>query len=311
MLVLSERDVERLLPMDACIEVMTEALSALARGEMFQPLRSIAQPPGENSFMGLMPAHRGGDRPAWGLKAICLFPDNPKRGLDAHQGGVLLFDGGTGQLLAVMNASAITAIRTAAVSGVATRLLARPGARIVGIIGAGVQGRSHVDAMRAVLHDPEIRIFSPNAEHARTLAGDVGATAVASAEEAVRGADVVVTATSSRQPVFSRDWLAPGAHVNAVGMQRELDARTVADSAFFVDRRESTEKESPFFLEAVGPDHIRAEIGELLVGSGEGRRSDEELAVFNSLGIAVEDLATADWLYRRARDEGVGAEVEF
>ena len=311
MLVLSERDVERLLPMDACIEVMTEALTALARGEMFQPLRSITQPPGEQSFMGLMPAHRGGDRPAWGLKAICLFPDNPKRGLDTHQGGVLLFDGENGQLLAVMNASAITAIRTAAVSGVATRLLARPDARVVGIIGAGVQGRSHVDSMRAVLDDPEIRVFSPNGEHARGLADDVGATAVGSAEEAVLGADVVVTATSSREPVFSRDWLAPGAHVNAVGMQRELDARTVADSAFFVDRRESTEKESPFFLEGVGPDHIRAELGELLVGSGEGRRSEDELTVFNSLGIAIEDLATADFLYRRAREEGVGAEVEF
>jgi ornithine cyclodeaminase/alanine dehydrogenase-like protein (mu-crystallin family) len=320
-LVLGYEDVSRLLPMDECIEVMEEALAALARGEMYLPLRFVVRPPDAAGFIGLMPAYRGGQSPAFALKALNVMPDNPRRhGLDAHQGGVLLSDGETGQVEAFLNASAITEIRTAAVSAVATRALARKDARELAILGAGVQARSHLEAMRAVRDFDQVRIYSPTAEHARALADEDGASAVASAEDAVRDADVVVTATSSADPVVVRAWLKPGVHINAVGAClphiRELDTRTVADAAFFTDRRESAENEAGDYLlaqkeGAIGPDHIRAELGEVVAGMAPGRSSDDEITIFESLGLAIEDLAAADHVVRRARAEGVGVDVPF
>jgi ornithine cyclodeaminase len=319
-LVLNQQEVEQLLDMEGCIEAMAEALASLARGEVHVPLRAVVRPAGEDTFIGLMPAHRGGGAPLYSLKTVCVFPDNPKRGLDAHQGTVTLFDGETGETRAVMNASAITAIRTAAVSAVATRLLAREDASVLGILGAGVQARSHLEALRLVRDFDRVRIFSPTAAHAEALAAEADAEAVGSAEEAVRGADVVVTATSSLDPVLRREWLEPGAHVNAVGgrppAMRELDVATVADSAFYVDRRESAENEAFDYRDAlesgaIGPDHIRGEIGEVLIGAAPGRTSPEELTVFRSLGLAVEDLAAAEYVLRRARESGVGVEVPF
>lgn len=319
-LVLNQEEVEQLLDMEGCIAAMAEALASLARGEVHVPLRAVVRPPGEDTFIGLMPAHRGGGAPLYSLKTVCVFPDNPKRGLDAHQGTVTLFDGETGETRAVMNASAITAIRTAAVSAVATRLLAREDARQLGILGAGVQARSHVAALRLVRDLDRVRIFSPTAAHAEALATEVGAEAVGTAEEAVRGADVVVTATSSTDPVLRREWLEPGAHVNVVGgrppTMRELDIATVADSAFYVDRRESAENEAYDYRDAleagaIGADHIRGEIGEVLIGAAPGRTSPEELTVFRSLGLAVEDLAAAEYVVRRARESAVGVEVPF
>jgi ornithine cyclodeaminase len=320
LLVLNQEEVEQLLDMEGCIEAMAEALASLARGEVHVPLRAVVRPPGEDTFIGLMPAHRGGGAPLYSLKTVCVFPDNPKRGLDAHQGTVTLFDGETGQTRAVMNASAITAIRTAAVSAVATRLLAREDAHELGILGAGVQARSHLEALRLVRDFDRVRIFSPTAAHAEALAREAGGEAVGTAEEAVRGADVVVTATSSVDPVLRREWLEPGAHVNVVGgrppTMRELDVATVADSAFYVDRRESAENEAYDYRDAlesgaIGPDHIRGEIGEVLIGAAPGRSSAEELTVFRSLGLAVEDLAAAEYVVRRARENGVGVEVPF
>jgi ornithine cyclodeaminase/alanine dehydrogenase-like protein (mu-crystallin family) len=319
-LVLNQSEVERLLDMEGCIEAMTGILEALARGELFQPLRSIVFPPGESSGIGLMPAHRAGSAAAYSLKTICLFPDNPTRGLDAHQGTVTLFSGETGQVRALMNASAITAIRTAAVSAVATRLLAREDASELAIIGSGVQGRSHIEAMRAVKPWERIRVASRTLAHAQALAEKTGAEAVESVEEAVRGADVVVTATSSREPVLRHEWLKPGAHVNAVGSSiptaRELDTATMAAGSLFVDRRESTVNEAgdylvPFKEGAIGPDHIRAEIGEILIGKHPGRTAADELTVFKSLGLAVEDLAAAEYVVRRAQETGTGTTVEF
>jgi ornithine cyclodeaminase/alanine dehydrogenase-like protein (mu-crystallin family) len=319
-LVLSQADVERLLPMGDCVDLMADVLSALARGELHQPLRSVVRPPGQASLMGLMPAHRSGDRAVWALKVICIFADNPKRGLDAHQGGVMLFDGETGQVRALMNASAVTEIRTAAVSGVATRTLARADAKVAAILGSGVQGRSHLQAMRAVRDFDEIRIWSPTAANAATLAEKGGGVAVGSIEEALDGAGVVCTTTTAREPIVRREWLAPGAHVNAVGSSipttRELDSATIAASALFVDRRESTENEAGDYLfplreGAITPDHIRAELGDVLIGAADGRRSPDELTVFKSLGLAVEDLAAAELVYERARAEGAGVEVEF
>jgi ornithine cyclodeaminase/alanine dehydrogenase-like protein (mu-crystallin family) len=319
-LVLNQEEVEQLLDMEGCIEAMAEALASLARGEVHVPLRAVVRPPGEDTFIGLMPAHRAGGSPLYSLKTVCVFPDNPQRGLDAHQGTVTLFDGETGQTRAVMNASAITAIRTAAVSAVATRLLAREDARELGILGAGVQARSHLEALRLVRDFDRVRIFSPTAAHAEALAKETGTEAVDTAEEAVRGADVVVTATSSVDPVLRREWLEPGAHVNVVGgrppTMRELDVATVADSAFYVDRRESAENEAYDYRDAlesgaIGPGHIRGEIGEVLIGAVPGRTSPEELTVFRSLGLAVEDLAAAEYVVRRARESGVGVEVPF
>jgi ornithine cyclodeaminase len=315
--VLAEHDVRRLLPVAECIEPMAEALAALARDELYNPLRSVVLPPGAEAFMGLMPAYRSAPDAVYSLKAVCISPGNPARGLDSHQGFVALFDGVTGEPRAFVNASAITAIRTAAVSAVATRLLARPGSRTLAILGAGVQARSHLDAMRAVLPFEHVRVWSRTPAKAAELDGvDVAATA----EEALAGADVVVTATTSREPVVRREWLADGAHVNAVGSSikstRELDSATMGAAALYVDRRESTVNESGDYLfaladGAVGPDSIRGEIGELLNGAVEGRRDDSELTVFKSLGLAVEDLAAAEHVLRRAEAEGAGTEVEF
>jgi ornithine cyclodeaminase len=316
-LVLNQDEVEQLLDMEGCIEAMAGALASLARGEVHVPLRFVVKPDGEQSLIGLMPAHRAGEAPLYSLKTVCVFPDNPKRGLDAHQGTVTLFDGETGEVRALMNASAITAIRTAAVTAVATRLLAQEDASELAILGAGVQARTHLDALRGF---DRVRIYSPTAEHAQALAQETGAEAVTTPEEAVRGADVVVTATSSLSPVLERGWLKEGAHVNAIGGRppemRELDVATIADASFFVDRRESAENEAFDYRDAleagaIGPDHISGEIGEVLIGAAPGRTRPDELTVFRSLGLAVEDLAAAEYVVRRAREQGVGTEVEF
>ncbi|MGZ7078847.1 MAG: ornithine cyclodeaminase family protein, partial [Thermoanaerobaculia bacterium] len=268
LLVLSEHEVRELLTMRECIGVMEEALAALARGEAHQPLRSIIRPEGAPGFLGLMPAYRRGASPYYGLKEVCVFPGNPARGLDTHLGAVLLHSGETGELLACVNASAITAIRTAAVSAVATKLLAREDARTLAIIGAGAQGRSHLEAIPLVREIEEVRIFSRNRAHAealrdsaasrrRTPGGVAGRSTVIaeSLEEAVRGADIVVTATNSKEPIVRREWIAPGTHINAVGSSiataRELDGAVVAAASLFVDRRESTVNESGDFLFAV------------------------------------------------------------
>jgi ornithine cyclodeaminase/alanine dehydrogenase-like protein (mu-crystallin family) len=318
-LVLADADVRELLDMESCIAAMENALAALARDELTMPLRFVVRSPGEQ-MLGLMPAHRGGEAPLFSLKEIVVAPSNGARGLDPHQGAVLLHDGETGVLRAILNASPITEIRTAAVSAVATRLLARPGARRVAILGSGVQARSHAHAMRIVVDDLELRVWSRTPEHAEALALESHAVVCHTVEEALDGAEVVCTCTAAREPIVRRAWLAPGAHVNAVGSSvpsaRELDSDLVAAAALFVDRRESTVKESGDYLRAVeeagiGPDHIRAELGEVIVGAHPGRRDDEELTLFKSLGLAVEDLAAAALAVDRARKRGLGVEVPF
>jgi ornithine cyclodeaminase len=320
-LVLNATEVAELLDMEGCIGAMEEALASLARGEFHLPLRPIVRPPDSPGLLGLMPTHRGGERPLYALKTVAVFPDNSARGLDPHQGCVTLYSGETGELLSVMNASQITAIRTAACSGVATRLLAREDSRELAIVGAGHQARPHVEAMLAVRDFERIRIAGRKRDNAERLAKEfANAEATDSVEEAVRGADVVVTVTNSAEPVLRREWLKEGAHVNAVGAcfprTRELDSAIVADSSFFVDRRESAENEAGDYLlalqeGAIRPGHIRAEIGEILTGAHPGRSSDDELTVFESLGLAVEDLAAAEYLMRRAAETGRGARVEF
>ena len=321
MLVLGENDVRATLEMGRCIEAMESVLAALARGDVSMPLRSIVPVPDESVLgFGLMPAHRAGAEPVISLKEVVVVPGNPVRGLDPHQGAVLLHDGTTGQLVAVLNASPVTEIRTAAVSAVATKLLARPDSRSVAILGSGVQGRSHAVAMREVLPDAELRVWSRNHDHAEALALEAHGLACATVHEALAGADVVCTCTASPEPIVALADLGPGAHVNAVGSSgpwaRELEADVVAEASLFVDRRESTVNESGDYLGAVadrgiGPDHILAELGELLVGEHPGRRSDDQLTLFKSLGLAVEDLAAAALCVQLARERGIGVEVSF
>ena len=205
---------------------------------------------------------------------------------------------------------------TRAVSAVATRLLAREDASVLAILGAGVQARTHLESIPLVRNIKDVRIYSRTRQKAEALGH-----AVDSVEEAVRGADIIVTATSSKEPVLRLEWISEGAHINAVGSSiasaRELDSATVAAASLFVDRRESTLNESGDYLFALregaisGPEHIRAEIGELLTGRREGRKSPDEITLFKSLGLAVEDLAAAAFLYEKARRLGRGVTVEF
>jgi ornithine cyclodeaminase/alanine dehydrogenase-like protein (mu-crystallin family) len=312
--ILDENDVRRLLPMQECIELMADVLAGLAREELYNPLRFVVRPPEEPSLMGLMPAHRRGEAPLWSLKALTIVPGNSARGLDSHQGFVALFDGVTGEPRAIVNAGGITAIRTAAVSGLATRLLAREDSKTLAILGTGTQAGSHLEAMHAVRRFERVLVWSSSG---RSLDG---AESVATAEEAVRDADVVCTVTSSAQPVLEYGWLKDGAHVNAVGSSipstRELDTATMAAAALYVDRRESTVNEAgdylfPLLEGALDESHIRAEIGDVLVGAAEGRRSPDEVTVFKSLGLAVEDLAAAEHVLARAEAANAGVVVSL
>jgi ornithine cyclodeaminase/alanine dehydrogenase-like protein (mu-crystallin family) len=333
LLVLSGGTVRSLLTYRLCADAMRAALTARARGEVFQPLRSILMPDGAPGLMALMPSFLAGS--GYGLKAIVVTPGNPASGLDSHQGIVLLSSEQTGQPLAVLNASAVTEIRTAAVSAVATAELAAPGADVLAIVGTGVQAASHLKAIAALRPLAEVRIAGSGPGRAAKFAADVAPAALAevgstgvrviasdSVRAAVDGAGIVVTATNSPVPVLERDWLAPGSHINAVGaalpQARELDTQTVAGAALFADSRESVLAESGDYLlaaadGAVGPGHIRAEIGDLLadLAPGQGRADAAEITIFESLGLAIEDLAAATAAYQAARDSGAGSWLEF
>jgi ornithine cyclodeaminase/alanine dehydrogenase-like protein (mu-crystallin family) len=319
-LVLNAAEVRQLLDLPGCIEAVEAALVAAARGEVLMPLRMMVRPADRSSVLGLMPVHRAGATPVYALKSVAVFPANAAHGLDPHQGTVTLFDGVSGVPVAVMNAEPITAIRTAAATAVATRALARPESRVVAVIGAGHQARAHVAALRAVCDVDTLRVASRTPASAQALADEVDAVASPSIEAAVAGADIVVTVTSSATPVVSRDWLAPGAHVNAVGAcfpeTRELDSPTIAAARLFTDRLESLRSEAGDFLipqaeGVLGPDYPVVELGSVLAGLAAGRQSPEELTVFKSLGIAVEDMAAAEYVVARARETGAGTEVTF
>jgi ornithine cyclodeaminase/alanine dehydrogenase-like protein (mu-crystallin family) len=339
LLYLGADEVERLLPMGECIALMEQALRDLALGAGVQPLRSVMRLDGPPGLLGVMPGqiqvHAGArsaadpagealGRPPGsvaGVKVVSIFPGNRERGDESHFGAVLLFETETGRPIAHLDAAAITAIRTAAVSALATRLLARDDAGDLALLGAGVQARTHLAALREVRELRRVRVWSRRPESARRFAAEEGARhrlpveAAPSAAAAVAGADLVCTVTASREPVLAGDWLAPGVHVNAVGSSaasaRELDGAAVARSRLFVDRRESTINESGDYLfalreGAIGEDHIQGEIGELLLGRLAGRRSASEITLFKSLGLAVEDLAAAHHVYRQAVAQGRG-----
>jgi len=325
-LIMNHEQVVRALPMAECIEVMVGALEALARGQVHLPLRTIVSPPDADSVMALMSAYRSGEQALYGVKTICVFPGNSELGKDIHQGSVQLFSGKDGELLAIMNGSAITSIRTAAVSAVATRLLAREDAGDLAIIGAGQQGRAHLAALAEVRKLRRVRVADIALERAEKFAAEMSpkypfpVQAVADAEVAARGAEIIVTITTSKEPVLKREWISEGAHLNLVGASiacaREVDGATMAVSKLYVDRRESTLKESGDYLlaiqeGAIGPGHIRAEIGEVLIGKAEGRASAREITMFKGLGLAIEDVEAARYAYDNGRLNHIGTWADF
>ena len=330
-LVVSQPEVQALLPMRECMDVMAQALASLSSGQAVMPLRSIMWLPEKTGALGMMPAYLPGGSVSGltgpgvlGLKVITVFPGNHGTAFDAHQGAVMLFDAVHGRPLAIIDATAITAIRTAAVSGVATRLLAREDAGDLAILGSGTQARTHLDAMLRARRIRRVRVWSRTSAHAARFAEVEGARhgvaieIAPSAHEAVAGADLICTTTASVEPVVMGEWLSPGAHINAVGSSvpfaRELDTAAVSRSRLYVDRRESTLNEAGDFLfpkkeGAIGDDHIRGEVGEVLLGRVTGRTSPDEITLFKSLGLAIEDLAAAHHIHAQAVARGVGAWV--
>ncbi len=326
-LIVNQAEVRRLLPMKECMDVMAETLEAVERGEAILPLRPILRlPEAKAGVLGMMPSYLG-NIDAVGLKVITVFHGNRGTKYDSHQGAVLLFETSHGQLLSIMDASSITAIRTAAVSGVATRLLARQDAASLAILGSGVQARTHLDAMIEARAVRTVRVWSRNASNAQHFVDRVAKhypglniSASPTVEVAVKGADIICTTTGAREPILEGEWVEPGAHINAVGSSipsaRELDSSAVKNARLFVDRRESTLNEGGDFLlakkeGAIDDSHIVGEIGELLLDKVDGRRRPDEITLFKSLGLSVEDLASANYIYRKAIDAGAGVFVEL
>ncbi len=301
--------------MRECIDVMEQAFADLERGFLTQPLRAFWAPPGVKGGTMWMAAHRSAPKPMFGTKLLFVLQDNPSRGLDSHQGQVILADGETGELRALLDASAVTAIRTAAVSALATRLLARDDASTLAIVGTGVQARKHLESIPLVRRITRVLVAGTTADRTRRFADDAGATArcpvvaAANAEAAVRDADIVVTVTDSPTPVIASEWLRPGTHVNAVGASRpaqwEIDPRIYGGAVVFTDRRESLCAEAGDYLRAVADKFIVGteqigELGELVTAKRRGRLSPDQITLFRSLGLAIEDLAAAEYIVAKA-----------
>jgi thiomorpholine-carboxylate dehydrogenase len=293
-LFLNEEQVREHLQMTELIPAMEKALIDFSASRVTQPVRSIISidPPG--GFLGLMPALTPD---GLGLKAVTFYPSNAERGIPTHMATVFLVDAQTGTPLAIMDGRLITEMRTAAVSAAATKILASPDAKVLAILGSGVQARSHVETLRIVRRFDEIRVWSPTLEHAKRFAHEIDATATSSAEEAVRDTDVIVTVTSSKTPVLKGDWLKPGCHVNAIGAcrpdWRELDDEAMQKNVVFVDSREGALKESGDVI--LSGAKIYAELGEALAGKVPARANST--TIFKSLGMAVEDISAATLVY--------------
>jgi ornithine cyclodeaminase len=324
-LVINQSQVSELLPMAECIPLMSDALAMLTRGNAINPLRHGLWLPERVGILGMMPAYLA-DSQTMGVKTVSVFPGNEGTEFDVHQGAVLLFEVSHGRLIAIVEASEITAIRTAAVSGVATKLLARKDATDLAILGSGVQARTHLSAMRLSRDIHRIRVWSRTVEHAQRFAQresdrhGVQVEAVTEAREAVDGASIICTTTAAQEPVLQGDWLAPGTHINAIGSSvrfaRELDTVAVVKSSLFVDRRESTINEAGEFVLAreervIQEDHIQSELGEILTKQHPGRESEDEITLFKGLGLGIEDVASAQHVYGKAVEEGVGTWVEL
>jgi len=324
-LIADQKLVTEIFPMEEAIPTMRRALTMLAGGDVVMPLRTMLGLPQGDAVMGLMPSYVGGLE-AVGVKVVAAFPANFGTEYDTHHGVVLFFDTDRGLLRAIVDATSITAIRTAAVSGLATDLLAKPDAGDLAIIGAGTQAHTHLQAMRAVRPVRRVRVYSVPAESASEFAErearltGLPVEAVATAEEAVAGADLICTTTTSAEPVVKGAWVAPGAHINAVGAYtpttRELDSGLVAKARLYADKRESLLSEAGEFLipkgeGLIGDADVVGEIGEVLLGTAPARTSPDEITLFKSLGIAIEDLASAHRIYEIAKERGLGTWVEI
>lgn len=292
MLMLDEAAVHRHLSMRALLPAMERALRALSAGEVVQPNRLMLPVAEHGGFFATMPAWTGSQL---GAKLVTFFPNN--QGIPTHHAMIMLFRPETGEPLVLMDGRLITEMRTAAVSAVATRLLARPEAAVLAILGSGVQAQSHLEAMRLVRDFREVRVWSPRS--ARAFAERHGVREAATAEEAVRGADVVVVATSSKVPVLCGEWLRPGMHINAVGAVRpdwrELDDAVLRQAKLYVESRSAASTEAG---DVIAAGSIFAEIGEVVAGHKAARESAEEITLYKSVGVAVEDLASAALVYQ-------------
>jgi ornithine cyclodeaminase/alanine dehydrogenase-like protein (mu-crystallin family) len=323
--VLRAADVRHLLPMGECIELMRRTMIAVAEGRVALPLRTILIMPGERGMMGNMPGYLA-DPECFGVKLVSLIPRNKPPQYSSHLGIVVLFEAEHGQPVALLDAAEITAIRTAAASGLATQLLARPDAGDLAILGAGEQARSHLAAMLAVRKLRRVRVWARDAQKAALFAESEGKLhglaieTVPDVRQAVTGADLICTVTKARDPILLGEWLSPGVHLNVVGSSiksaAEVDTPTVVMSRLFVDRRESIVNEGGEYLRAlragaITPEHILGEIGEVANGSKTGRRASSDVTLYKSLGIAPQDLAAAHHVLEKARAAGIGQSVEF
>lgn len=310
MLVLSGGDVERLLDLDELLDELAEAFRQLSAGRTSVPPRVAAR--SQHGMLAAMPGYL----PGAGLevKLVSVFPGNHARGLPSHQALIALFDEETGRVLALMDGTYVTTVRTAAASALSVRLLARPDAAILAVLGAGVQGRAHLEALQRVHAFHEVRVASRNPDHAEALAStSPRARAMRSFQEAVRGADVVCCCTDSPEPVIAFSWLSPGSHVTSVGSNAagpELDAETVGRGRLFIESRIAFQPPPAGAAELGGVDPQSAtELGEVLEGKVAGRQDRDEITVYKSMGHAVEDAAAARLVYFRALHEGAGQAI--
>jgi len=317
---LTEPQVAALLPLPDLIAAMETALARFSAGDVLQPVRSVLMVGPQQAYFGLMPASVA-EPPQLGAKLVTVFSGNAAKGLPSHLATILLLDPDTGSLIALMDGRYITEARTAAVSAVSARHLAAPDASSLAIIGTGVQARSHLEALALVRPLADVRVWSPQARSRERFVADmqghgVGTLrAAASAEEAVRGAAIVVLVTSSPAPVVDDAWVAPGAHVISVGAcrpdQREMPPALVTRARLVVDSRAAALVESGDIVQGIREGHFTAahvvgELGEVVLGRITPRRSPQDVTVFKSLGMAVEDVAAADLVYRRAVETGAG-----
>jgi ornithine cyclodeaminase/alanine dehydrogenase-like protein (mu-crystallin family) len=324
-LFVNEALVHELLPMRSCIDLMRTALTSYARGEAVQPLRSLLRLPDGTGVLGLMPGYLG-EPQAFGVKVVSVMPGNRGTAYESHQGVVMLFGVTHGEPLAILDATAITAIRTAAASGVATDVLAVREAGDLALIGCGTQASTHLAAVAAVRRLRRVRVWSRTRANAEAFSRREAARVscaievMATAEEAVRNADLICTVTSAREPVLRGAWLALGAHVNAVGAcfatHRELDGEAVRRARLFTDSRESCLNESGDFRIAlregdIEDGHLLGEVGDVVLERVPGRISSGDITVFKSLGIAIEDLASAHAIHQRALATGMGVWLDW
>jgi alanine dehydrogenase len=325
MLLLSEKQVQDLIDIDELIATLEQAHIQCSTGRAVMPVRLVVPLPQIHGRITSMPGCLNDDN-ALGMKVVTYFQENPKRGLPAILATIMLFSVETGKIIAVMDGSYITAIRTACASAMATRALANRETPVLGILGAGVQARAHIQALSRVRKLQQIKIYSPSVISATKIRKDmesdigVGVKVAASAEDAVKHSDIVVTVTTAKEPILKSEWLNAGVHINAVGSHRpdlrEIDGATLARAKVVVDSREAIMTECGDILlalkeKSIPEDVIHAEIGEVLAGMKSGRESAGEITLYKSVGIAIQDVATANLVYHRALDRNVGTQVEI